>query len=265
MRVLARGHVDDHVDGGREALVPLLAQQVVVGGGEEALRRHRSQQRAQGAGAQQGPGAGIDALARDVDHGDLERLAVVGQRGDHEVAAEGRAARRLEHRLVAPTLRQRRQPALLAQGVPQVEQHRLAAQTQTTHLLPSPGHPGRHDAADGDDDQRHEPGVGVAQGGDLDAGVDRDGHEQHPDPPRLSVRALIMIGRSRIEIGTLLAPNTRDARPIRSTDSSRPDQRRTLGLESPARLGPCRSPVNGALPPHDQRSLSVATDTAGES
>ena len=66
------------VGDGREALLPLLAQQVAVGRGQELLVRHRAEQAAERAGQQQRAGAGVDALAGDVDQRDLELAAVVG-------------------------------------------------------------------------------------------------------------------------------------------------------------------------------------------
>ena len=95
------------------------------------------EQAAERAGQQQRPGAGVDALARDVDQGDLQRLAVAG--GHQEVAAERRAAGRLEHRHRVPALGQVRQPALGPDPVPQLDQHLVAAQALQAELLPGPG------------------------------------------------------------------------------------------------------------------------------
>ena len=81
------GQVKGDVDGGREALVPVLAQQVVVGGREELLGRQRAEQPAERAGEQQRPGARGLALAGDVDDHDLEPV-VSRADGDEEVARE---------------------------------------------------------------------------------------------------------------------------------------------------------------------------------
>ena len=71
----AGGEVEGEVDRGREPLLPVLAEQEVVGGRQELVGRERAQQAAQGAGHQQGAGAGALALAGDVDDGDLEPVS----------------------------------------------------------------------------------------------------------------------------------------------------------------------------------------------
>ena len=58
--------------GGGEALLPVLAEQVVVGGREELLGGQRAEQAAERAGEQQRAGAGLLALAGHVDDGQLE-------------------------------------------------------------------------------------------------------------------------------------------------------------------------------------------------
>ena len=118
--------VEREVDGRGEALVPVLVEEEVVGGDEELLGRQRPQQATEGTGEQQGTGAGPLPLAGDVDHDDVEAVAVAGR--DDEVAGEGRAAGRAQLAAHVPAVRQRRDAALLEDAVAQVDQHRLAAQ-----------------------------------------------------------------------------------------------------------------------------------------
>ena len=63
------------MDRGREALLPVLPQQVRVGRGEELRRRQRAEQAAERTREQQRAGAGALALAGDVDDRDLEPVA----------------------------------------------------------------------------------------------------------------------------------------------------------------------------------------------
>ena len=70
--VLPRVEVDHHVGDRREALLPLLADEVAVGRRQEVLVRHRAEQATEGAGQQQGAGAGVDPLAGHVDQRDLQ-------------------------------------------------------------------------------------------------------------------------------------------------------------------------------------------------
>ena len=125
-QVVAGHQVDRHVHRRRETLVPALAQEVVVGGGQEPVGRQRPEQTAQRAGQQQRPGARRRALAGDVDEGELEAVPVHAPGGDEEVAGELVAVRRAQDHLRVPARRERRQLALGPQPVAQVDQHRLA-------------------------------------------------------------------------------------------------------------------------------------------
>src|SRR6476659_4481666 len=95
-RVVAGGEVDRDMDRRGEALVPVLAEQVVVGGGEEPVRLLFAEQAAERAREEQRPGARLHALARHVDEHDLEPPAVRGARRHHEVAGERLSVRRLD-------------------------------------------------------------------------------------------------------------------------------------------------------------------------
>ena len=64
--------VEVQMDRGREALVPVLAHQVVVGRRQELVARQRRDDAVEGAGEEQGPRAGLDALAGDVDDHQLQ-------------------------------------------------------------------------------------------------------------------------------------------------------------------------------------------------
>ena len=72
--VLPAAEVDDDMRDRGEPLLPLLTQEVAVGGGQELLVRDRAEQPTEGTGQQQGTGARVDALAGDVDERDLQRL-----------------------------------------------------------------------------------------------------------------------------------------------------------------------------------------------
>ena len=86
------------------------------------------EQAAERAGEQQRAGAGVDALAGDVDQRHLELAAVVRPGGDQEVAGERRAAGGAQHDLgLTSRLGQGRHLALGGQPVAQVDQHRVAA------------------------------------------------------------------------------------------------------------------------------------------
>jgi hypothetical protein len=77
---------------------------------------------------------------------------------DHEVACEGGASRRPQHRLGVPAVGQRRHGRLSLDPVAQVHQHRLAA------------HPGHSEA-------------GPAERGDQDDQADEEEHQDAADPP----------------------------------------------------------------------------------
>lgn len=90
--VVAGVEVEDEVDGGREALVPVLAEEVAVGCRKERVRWERSQQTSEGAGEEKCAGARVHALAGDVRQDDFEGSAAVRAGGHDEVARERLAA-----------------------------------------------------------------------------------------------------------------------------------------------------------------------------
>ena len=157
------------MDGGREALLPALAQQVLVGRVQEVLRGHGTQQAAERAGQQQRAGAGRGALAADVDERDLQVRAVGGPAGHQEVAGERVAVGRAQERLDLPPRRQCRHLALHAQPVAQVDQHRLAQ----VALQAEPGAAARHEEHQHRHRGEHDHHAAVQPGGPLHLHVDQ--------------------------------------------------------------------------------------------
>src|SRR5690606_37611903 len=94
--------VEGEVYGGREPLLPVLADQVVVGRGQELPRRQCAEQATERPGQLQRAGAGLLALAGHVDDRELDPAAVAWPGGDDEVAGERRTARRPERGLDQP-------------------------------------------------------------------------------------------------------------------------------------------------------------------
>ena len=149
--------VEREVDRGREPLVPVLAEQVVVGRGQELVRRQRRQQAAERAGEQQRAGAGLLPLAGDVDDASSSRRPIgPGRR------RRSRPRTACHPRSAAPTRRTSRaaaRGAALAQDpVAQVDQHRLA-------MAPADPEPGaaerrqQHDEADHEDHRDTDDGA----------------------------------------------------------------------------------------------------------
>ena len=101
-RVVPRRQVDGDVHGGGEALVPVLAQQIVVGGRQEPVGLLLAEQPAERARQQQRARAGLHALARDVDEDHLQPASVRRSRGDDEVARERLPVCRLDGGLRVP-------------------------------------------------------------------------------------------------------------------------------------------------------------------
>jgi hypothetical protein len=129
--------VQHQVHRGREALVPLLPVEVAVRGRQELLRPQGPQQPAERAGQQQRAGAGLGALAGDVDQRQLEDAPVRGQRAHHEVTGERRPAGRAHHRLHPPRRRHAGQPPGVLQPRPELEQEGVPGRADQPGLLPA--------------------------------------------------------------------------------------------------------------------------------
>ena len=202
--VVPRGQVQRQVHGRDEALAPPAAAQVSVGRGQEIRPRHGPEQAAERAGQQQRPGARVDALPGHIDQRHLQGLAVTV--GHDEVAAERRAPGRPQHHVRAPAVAQRGQLALLADPVPQFDEHLITAQALQAELGPGPREDVREDGGHHDrrDDARARPVHGDvirddhrgdheqdAQGPDPDqhaAREDRQDHHPRREPPLRQVR-----------------------------------------------------------------------------
>jgi hypothetical protein len=174
--------VQHQVDRSREALVPLLPVQVAVRGRQELLRPQRAEQAAERSGQQQRPGAGLGALARDVDQGQLEDPAAPGERADDEVPGEGGPAGRADDGLHAPGRRHGRQPPGVQQPRAQLAQERVAGRARQAGLVPRGGELVGDDRGDQHHDQRARPDLldVVVHEVDREAG----GHHEQQPPHR---------------------------------------------------------------------------------
>ena len=94
--------------GGREALVPVLAQEVVVGRGQELGRRQRTEQPAERAGEEQCAGAGLLALAGHVDDDELHPVVPRGLLATTKSPANGVPPAERSAGLDQPAVGQRR-------------------------------------------------------------------------------------------------------------------------------------------------------------
>ncbi len=146
-------------------------------------RRQGRQQAAERARQQQGPGAGLLALAGDVDHRDVQVLLVAGAGRDDEVAGERRAAGRAQRGLDVPAVRQGRDAGLAEDPVTQVDEHRLAQHAGDAE----PGTPERRqqdDEAQQEQDGDREHGAGVHRDLPGQRQHQRD-HQEHHEPRQL--------------------------------------------------------------------------------
>ncbi len=131
----------------------------------------RAEQSAEGAGEQQGPGAGLHALAGNVGQDDLQGPAAVGAGRDHEVAGERLAAGRAQGHLAVPATRQGGQFALHADAFAQVEEHGAAASPRHADAAAELGDDESEEPAGG----HHQDGAGGDAGRALGIGAEDEG------------------------------------------------------------------------------------------
>ena len=172
--------------GGHEALGPRAAAHVGVAGRQELFPRHRTEQPAERAGKQQRPGSGVDALTGYVHQGDFEDLSVAERH--HEVAAERRAAGRLEHERGAPPLAEVGQLALGPDPVPELEQHPVAAQALDAELFPGPRQHIGEDRGEHDGGDDAGPGLAVHHVVDERRRGEGEVNPQRPRPQQQAAR-----------------------------------------------------------------------------